>query len=154
MSDPKSRHIRVLQPRVHDIALMTKTPNFIFSTPTPVSPPKISFFTMVNCACGLPAIIRTSWTSRNPGRRFYCCPKKVSFISISNVTKRSPYFLVEKIRCMDVIPGILRSKNELEASKLEVKATLKEKAYQTAIPFDVLLKLDDKGRGMCCHGVK
>ncbi|GJX56917.1 zinc finger, GRF-type containing protein [Tanacetum coccineum] len=29
---------------------------------------------MVRCACGLEAVIRTSWTNRNPGRRFYGCP--------------------------------------------------------------------------------
>ncbi|GJU84372.1 zinc finger, GRF-type containing protein [Tanacetum coccineum] len=26
------------------------------------------------CACGLEVVIRTSWTNRNPGRRFYGCP--------------------------------------------------------------------------------
>ncbi|GJX81898.1 zinc finger, GRF-type containing protein [Tanacetum coccineum] len=29
---------------------------------------------MVCCACGLEAVIRTSWTNQNPGRRFYGCP--------------------------------------------------------------------------------
>ncbi|GJX91111.1 hypothetical protein Tco_0344437, partial [Tanacetum coccineum] len=29
------------------------------------------------CACGLEAVIRTSWTNRNPGRRFYGCPTLV-----------------------------------------------------------------------------
>ncbi|GJZ54525.1 hypothetical protein Tco_0609410 [Tanacetum coccineum] len=29
---------------------------------------------MVRCACGLEAVIRTSWTNRNPGRRFYSYP--------------------------------------------------------------------------------
>ncbi|GJV90712.1 hypothetical protein Tco_1538525 [Tanacetum coccineum] len=29
---------------------------------------------MVRCACGLEAVIRTSWTNRNPGLRFYGCP--------------------------------------------------------------------------------
>ena len=31
-----------------------------------------------NCFCGTPAIIRTSWTQANPGRRFYCCARTVS----------------------------------------------------------------------------
>ena len=31
-----------------------------------------------NCFCGHPAIIRTSWTQTNPGRRFYCCARTVS----------------------------------------------------------------------------
>ncbi|GJS79511.1 zinc finger, GRF-type containing protein [Tanacetum coccineum] len=29
---------------------------------------------MVCCTCGLEAVIRTSWTNRNPGRCFYGCP--------------------------------------------------------------------------------
>ncbi|GKD17406.1 zinc finger, GRF-type containing protein, partial [Tanacetum coccineum] len=28
----------------------------------------------VRCACGLEAVIRTSWTNQNPGRSFYSCP--------------------------------------------------------------------------------
>ncbi|GKC42052.1 zinc finger, GRF-type containing protein [Tanacetum coccineum] len=32
---------------------------------------------MVRCACGLEAVIRTSWTNRNPGRHFYGCPTLV-----------------------------------------------------------------------------
>ncbi|GKB44170.1 hypothetical protein Tco_0889112 [Tanacetum coccineum] len=29
---------------------------------------------MVRCSCGLKDVIRTSWTNRNPGRRFYGRP--------------------------------------------------------------------------------
>ncbi|KAJ9557626.1 hypothetical protein OSB04_012240 [Centaurea solstitialis] len=29
---------------------------------------------MVECHCGCRAIVRISWTSANPGRRFFCCP--------------------------------------------------------------------------------
>nr|GEX93688.1 hypothetical protein [Tanacetum cinerariifolium] len=29
---------------------------------------------MVRCACGLEAVIRTSWANRNPDRHFYGCP--------------------------------------------------------------------------------
>ncbi|GJR08071.1 hypothetical protein Tco_0790723 [Tanacetum coccineum] len=29
---------------------------------------------MVRCSSGLQVVIRTSWTNRNPGRRFYGCP--------------------------------------------------------------------------------
>nr|KAJ0193577.1 hypothetical protein LSAT_V11C800404450 [Lactuca sativa] len=32
---------------------------------------------MVLCFCGNVVVVRTSWTSRNPGRRFYACPKMV-----------------------------------------------------------------------------
>ncbi|GJU62556.1 hypothetical protein Tco_1244391 [Tanacetum coccineum] len=56
---------------------------------------------MVRCACGLEAVIRTSWTNRNPGRRFYGCPTLV---------------------CSDY-PGLLRSRNELE----EIVAMVEEK---------------------------
>ncbi|GKA75703.1 hypothetical protein Tco_0782081 [Tanacetum coccineum] len=50
------------------------------------------------CACGLEVVIRTSWTNQNPGRRFYGCPTLV-------------------------IPGLLRSHNELE----EIVAMVEEK---------------------------
>ncbi|GKD67507.1 hypothetical protein Tco_1309615 [Tanacetum coccineum] len=55
----------------------------------------------VRCACGLEAVIRTSWTNRNPGRCFYGCPTLV---------------------CSDY-PGLLRSRNELE----EILAMVEEK---------------------------
>ena len=32
---------------------------------------------MKRCSCGRIAVIRTSWTDDNPGRRFYSCPFKV-----------------------------------------------------------------------------
>ncbi|GKC50248.1 hypothetical protein Tco_1072993, partial [Tanacetum coccineum] len=50
------------------------------------------------CACGLEAVIRTSWTNRNPCRCFYGCPTLI-------------------------IPGLLRSRNELE----EIIAMVEEK---------------------------
>ncbi|GKF63414.1 hypothetical protein Tco_0186862 [Tanacetum coccineum] len=50
------------------------------------------------CTCGLEAVIRTSWTNRNPGCRFYGCPTLI-------------------------IPGLLRSRNELE----EIIAMVEEK---------------------------
>nr|GEU36651.1 hypothetical protein [Tanacetum cinerariifolium] len=53
---------------------------------------------MVRCACGLEAVIRTSWTNRNPGRHFYGCPTLI-------------------------IPRLLRSRNELE----EILAIVEEK---------------------------
>ncbi|KAL8241824.1 hypothetical protein R6Q59_012126 [Mikania micrantha] len=31
---------------------------------------------MVFCECGKEAIILTSWTNRNPSRRFYGCPNQ------------------------------------------------------------------------------
>ncbi|GJX90939.1 hypothetical protein Tco_0344265 [Tanacetum coccineum] len=53
---------------------------------------------MVRCACGLEAMIRTSWTNRNTSRRFYGCPTLI-------------------------IPGLLKSHNELE----EILAMVEEK---------------------------
>ncbi|GJX09481.1 hypothetical protein Tco_0199340 [Tanacetum coccineum] len=53
---------------------------------------------MVRCSCGLEAVIRTSWTNQNPGHHFYGCPTLI-------------------------IPGLLRSRNELE----EVLAMVEEK---------------------------
>ncbi|GKA45934.1 hypothetical protein Tco_0738730 [Tanacetum coccineum] len=53
---------------------------------------------MVRCSCGLEAVIRTSWTNRNPDHRFYGCPTLI-------------------------IPRLLRSRNELE----EILAMVEEK---------------------------
>ncbi|KAJ0813999.1 putative Zinc finger, GRF-type [Helianthus annuus] len=33
---------------------------------------------MVMCWCGKEALLRTSWTCRNPGRHFYICPNQVA----------------------------------------------------------------------------
>ncbi|GJZ80934.1 hypothetical protein Tco_0645928 [Tanacetum coccineum] len=53
---------------------------------------------MVRRSCDLEAVIRTSWTNQNHGRRFYGCPTLI-------------------------IPGLLRSRNELE----EILAMVEEK---------------------------
>ena len=35
---------------------------------------------MVRCGrCETSCVIKTSWTDRNPGRRFYGCPRMVRF---------------------------------------------------------------------------
>ncbi|GJS85176.1 hypothetical protein Tco_0751717 [Tanacetum coccineum] len=40
---------------------------------------------MVRCpSCMAQSIIRTSWTSVNPGRRFYCCPGTHGIIDLDN----------------------------------------------------------------------
>ncbi|GJX87321.1 hypothetical protein Tco_0339335 [Tanacetum coccineum] len=65
---------------------------------------------MVRCACGLEAVIMTSWTNRNLGCRFYGCPTLsptcVNFLRWYN----PPMFQ----RSVQIIPGLLRSRNELE----------------------------------------
>ncbi|KAL8243383.1 hypothetical protein R6Q59_009641 [Mikania micrantha] len=64
---------------------------------------------MVFCGCGKEAVIRTSWTSRNPGRRFYSCPDQRS--NCSFITWVDPEMCPRSIM---IIPGLLKSKNEAE----------------------------------------
>ncbi|KAJ9565721.1 hypothetical protein OSB04_001687, partial [Centaurea solstitialis] len=68
------------------------------------------------CNCGSIGSIKTSWTSRNPGRRFYSCSNKkqrCGFIRWFDPPMCS--------RSMEVIPGLLNSKNQLDAKIKEVK---------------------------------
>ncbi|GJZ94259.1 hypothetical protein Tco_0666462 [Tanacetum coccineum] len=66
---------------------------------------------MVRCSCDLQAVIRTSWTNRYPGRCFYGCPTFV----------KSKLYQLHRVivppmcqRSIQIIPGLLRSSNELE----------------------------------------
>ncbi|PWA58004.1 zinc finger, GRF-type [Artemisia annua] len=68
----------------------------------------------VRCWCGKQAITRTSWTSANPGRRFYCCPDEGS--SCRWIGRYDPELCA---RSRMIIPGLLRGRNELE-ERLEV----------------------------------
>ncbi|GJW15167.1 zinc finger, GRF-type containing protein [Tanacetum coccineum] len=74
---------------------------------------------MVRCACGLEAVIRTSWTNRNPGRRFYGCPT----LSPTCVNFLRWYDPLMCQRSVQIISGSLRSHNELE----EILAMVEEK---------------------------
>ena len=82
-----------------------------FSSHTKSNHSSFSSSNMVVCHCGAPALVKTSWTSKNPGRRFYGCPRKVS---------RCDFFCWYDqqmcSRAMEVILGLLRSKNTVEAS--------------------------------------
>ncbi|PWA64044.1 zinc finger, GRF-type [Artemisia annua] len=64
---------------------------------------------MVLCACGLQCVVRTSWTNRNPGRRFYSFP---------TYNSRCPFIgWVDPPMCdrsLDIIPGLLRTRDALE----------------------------------------
>ncbi|PWA89653.1 zinc finger, GRF-type [Artemisia annua] len=64
---------------------------------------------MVLCACGLQCVVRTSWTNRNPGRRFYSCP---------TYNSSCPFIgWVDPPMCdrsLDIIPGLLRTRDALE----------------------------------------
>ncbi|GJX04428.1 hypothetical protein Tco_0190344 [Tanacetum coccineum] len=63
----------------------------------------------MNCFCGNPTVIRTSWTDTNPGRRFRSCS-----------TNTCPIFSwVDPPMCaraMAIIPGLLRSRNALQSA--------------------------------------
>nr|GEW92980.1 zinc finger, GRF-type [Tanacetum cinerariifolium] len=74
---------------------------------------------MVCCVYGLEAVIRTSWTDRNSGRRFYGCPT----LSLTCVNFLSWYDPSMSQRSVKIIPGLLRSRNELE----EIFAMVEEK---------------------------
>ncbi|GKE37018.1 zinc finger, GRF-type containing protein [Tanacetum coccineum] len=74
---------------------------------------------MVRCACGLEGVIRTSWTNRNSGRRFYGCPT----LSPTCVNFLRWYDPPMCQRSIQIIPGLLRSHNELE----EIVAMVEEK---------------------------
>ncbi|GJZ89885.1 zinc finger, GRF-type containing protein [Tanacetum coccineum] len=74
---------------------------------------------MVRCACGLEAVIRTSWTNRNPGCHFYGCPT-LSPTCVNFLIWYDPPMCQ---RSVQIIPGLLRSRNELE----EILAMVEEK---------------------------
>ncbi|GJS75718.1 hypothetical protein Tco_0725599 [Tanacetum coccineum] len=71
------------------------------------------------CACVLKAVIRTSWTNRNPCRHFYGCPT----LSPTYVNFLRWYDPPMCQRSVQIIPGLLRSRNELE----EIVAMVEEK---------------------------
>ncbi|GJS46013.1 hypothetical protein Tco_0596134, partial [Tanacetum coccineum] len=65
---------------------------------------------MVRCSCGLKAVIRTSWTNRNPGRRFYGRPtlelmqtqrEAQQANELFNLTRQSNYGVI----CEDMLKG-------------------------------------------------
>ncbi|KAL8230034.1 hypothetical protein R6Q57_014934 [Mikania cordata] len=64
---------------------------------------------MVFCGCGKEVVIRTSWTSRNPGRRFCSCPDQGS--NCSFITWVDPEMCPRSIL---IISDLLKSKNEAE----------------------------------------
>ncbi|KAL8201073.1 hypothetical protein R6Q57_012412 [Mikania cordata] len=75
---------------------------------------------MVFCECGKEAIILTSWTNNNPGRRFYGCPdqgSKCRFIGWFDQNQCQ--------RCMDIIMGLLRAKNNFAVENKNLQEQLK-----------------------------
>ncbi|GJY49010.1 hypothetical protein Tco_0438966 [Tanacetum coccineum] len=86
---------------------------------------------MARCACGLEAVIRTSWTNRNPGRRFYgfstLSPTRVNFLWWFDPPMCQ--------RFVQIISGLLRSRNELE----EILAMVEEKRRKEVAFFGNLV---------------
>ncbi|PWA88568.1 zinc finger, GRF-type [Artemisia annua] len=73
------------------------------------------------CDCGKQATIKTSWTNRNSGRRFYCCPS-CGFIGWTDPSMCC--------RAVAVIHGLLRARNELEEELEEQLRLMREKDQQ------------------------
>ncbi|KAL8232877.1 hypothetical protein R6Q57_002655, partial [Mikania cordata] len=65
-------------------------------------------------------MLRTSWTSRNPGRRLYGCPEKGS--NCKFVGWHDPEMCQ---RSLEIILGLLRSKNELEIERNKLQAKVR-----------------------------
>ncbi|PWA51551.1 zinc finger, GRF-type [Artemisia annua] len=76
---------------------------------------------IVTCNCGKQATIKTSWTNSNPGRRFYCCPT-CGFIEWTDPPMC--------FRAVDVIPGLLRARSDLEEDLEEQLMLMREKDQQ------------------------
>nr|GEX81422.1 hypothetical protein [Tanacetum cinerariifolium] len=77
---------------------------------------------MVRYACGLEAVIRTSWTNRNFDHRFYGCPT-LSLTCVNILWWFDPPMCQ---RSVQIIPGLLRSCNELK----EILAMVEEKQHK------------------------
>nr|GFA02215.1 zinc finger, GRF-type [Tanacetum cinerariifolium] len=67
-------------------------------------------------------VIRISWTNRNPGRRFYGCPT-LSPTCVNFLRWYDPPMCQMSVQ---IIPGLLRLRNELE----EILAMVEEKRHK------------------------
>ena len=67
------------------------------------------------CICGAVAVIKTSWTNQNPGRRFYGCPLPECNRWVDWVDPPMCH------RSAMIIPGLLRSINRHQAVIQEVE---------------------------------
>nr|KAJ0191629.1 hypothetical protein LSAT_V11C800421560 [Lactuca sativa] len=89
---------------------------------------------MVLCFCGNDVVVRTSWTSRNLGRRFYAHPKmgsRCGFLGWIDPPMCQ--------RSIAIIPGLLRTIN-----RHEVEDALACLVYLVSIVF-VVLELGIRG---------
>ncbi|KAL8250322.1 hypothetical protein R6Q59_034015 [Mikania micrantha] len=76
----------------------------------------------VICYCGSSTFIRTSWTDKNPGRRFHCCNGKCGFVSWVD-PETCP-------RALQIIPGLIKNKNKLEESNKQLEALAKRRVKE------------------------
>ncbi|KAL8224509.1 hypothetical protein R6Q57_019984 [Mikania cordata] len=103
---------------------------------------------MVFCWCGKVAIVRTSWTDKNPGRRFYLCPDKGS--NCRFIRWLDPVICD---RSMVIIPGLLKSKNEVETNLQSSEAAngqLKKYLIISWIGFFCLVDCYENLKGLVC----
>ncbi|GKE67187.1 hypothetical protein Tco_1521348 [Tanacetum coccineum] len=101
---------------------------------------------MVHCVCGLEAVIRTSWTNQNPCRRLYGCPT----LSLTCVNFLKWYYPPMCQRFVQIIPELLRSRNELE----EILAMVEEKQRKFLFLLDVLIYGYDLVNVNCFTSIK
>ncbi|CAA0839873.1 zinc knuckle (CCHC-type) family protein [Striga hermonthica] len=80
----------------------------------------MSFVTgSVDCYCGRRAVIRTSWTNENPGRRFHACLKKEEGGGCVFFDWYDPPMCR---RAKSLILGLLKKMNASEEEILKLKA--------------------------------
>ncbi|XP_057465413.1 uncharacterized protein LOC130755079 [Actinidia eriantha] len=71
---------------------------------------------VITCHCGKRSRLKTSWTDHNPGRRFLGCPQYGSVGACGFFSWVDPPLCA---RARQIIPGLLRRTNDLQA-KLQV----------------------------------
>nr|KAJ0191033.1 hypothetical protein LSAT_V11C800407600 [Lactuca sativa] len=78
------------------------------------------------CFCGREAVVRTSWTSANPGRRFLSCPQKGLFFYVKGSRCRFLGWIDPPMcaRSMLIIPGLLRNINNANYQVARLKMCL------------------------------
>ncbi|CAH1448084.1 unnamed protein product [Lactuca virosa] len=64
---------------------------------------------MVLCFCGKVALVKTSWTPLNPGRRFFACPMNIFVCGF--IGWLDPLMCA---RSKAIIPGLLRHLNSVQ----------------------------------------
>nr|GEV15174.1 zinc finger, GRF-type [Tanacetum cinerariifolium] len=93
---------------------------------------------MIRCACGLKAVIRTSWTNRNPGRRFYGCPtitqrKAQQANELSNLTRQW-----QLLASVNYRSAIIEELERLLGNLVAYKTTEHLKRIQKAVFVEVI----------------